>query len=943
MSRRFPTLTLVVVALLVLVSARTVAAWVVDALWVVALGQPVVVVRHLAAQVATALCGAVLVGGAVAASGAWAMQHTRNRPIVLAPDWRGTSVDRWFRRPDALERTLRNGTWLAALFAAVMSVAWADALLTWWHHVPFERVDPVLGLDLAVFVYTLPLLQAGRTLLLVATVLALAVATAIYLLRGAVTVVLPEATDTEGRASVRMDAGPRRHLAVLTATVIVWVAAANLLQRLTVLQAPGTVFDGPGFVEVHVVLPLLVAQALAGLLAAWLAFQALDHLRRAPALAAVGLLVANGVLHVVVPMVADAVFASPEAPARQAGLLQAHLDATWQAWGLDDLVRVAAVPTPGAPDQGAPVRAWERAAWLEATAAAVGSQPERALAQVTIDRAGHPPAPVLRTAWQATTPTLADARTWAAQHVIDLRPRALVQGPADHAHADGTPVLDVGDAPPVHFGTVPLPYGVVGPVGPMDTAAEADVGALALGSLPHRMLLALALGDVNLLLAAEATPDARLLVHRTVTERVRALAPFLWVDDDPALVPVDGRLLWLVEAATTTDQLPLSSRRRLPGARSRLPVNGARHAVTATVDATSGAVTLYVRDPSDPLLATWRRAYPGLLVPIAEAPAGVQGALRPMTALASVQAGLLGRFHDADPARVLAAFTAHEEPWQVPTDAEGPLRPVVSLVRAPGEATPAFGVTVPLTREHGAALAGWLLVRADTTPHHVLVTLPEVPPSPGPTAVGPDMLDDRAVQATMVRLGGATALGVVRLVPDGPTPRWVRPLVLRTPTADAPPRLAGVVWAEGGAIGVGTPWRGAGGVARHAVGAPGGVAGDAARRLEAATAAWERASAALREGAWATFGEAFEDLGATLRGSAAAEVDGVSPTGDVAPDDGGAVHDAAARGVRGTGGVEVPAAVVPSPASAAVEGGLPDAGSASEDAVAPQAKPGLPH
>ena len=57
------------------------------------------------------------------------------------------------------------------------------------------------------------------------------------------------------------------------------------------------------------------------------------------------------------------------------------------------------------------------------------------------------------------------------------------------------------------------------------------------------------------------------MIYRDITERVPKAAPFLKFDGDPYAAVVDGQIVWIWDAYTTTDQLPL-----LAGAHLRRPV-----------------------------------------------------------------------------------------------------------------------------------------------------------------------------------------------------------------------------------------------------------------------------------------------------------------------------------------------------------------------------------
>ena len=86
-------------------------------------------------------------------------------------------------------------------------------------------------------------------------------------------------------------------------------------------------------------------------------------------------------------------------------------------------------------------------------------------------------------------------------------------------------------------------------------------GGIVLGSFLRRVLIAFDRGELaKVPFSDDITSESRLLMRRNVLERVSALAPFLTYDPDPYIVVgEDGRLSWIIDAFTTSDNYPYSS------------------------------------------------------------------------------------------------------------------------------------------------------------------------------------------------------------------------------------------------------------------------------------------------------------------------------------------------------------------------------------------------
>jgi uncharacterized membrane protein (UPF0182 family) len=86
-----------------------------------------------------------------------------------------------------------------------------------------------------------------------------------------------------------------------------------------------------------------------------------------------------------------------------------------------------------------------------------------------------------------------------------------------------------------------------------------------------------------------------------------------------------------------------------------------RNSVKAVVDAYDGSLTLYVVDPTDPIIRAWSKAFPDLFTPADQVPASLRSHFRYPEDLFRVQTNLYGRyqFTDAD------EFFNRDSAWSV--------------------------------------------------------------------------------------------------------------------------------------------------------------------------------------------------------------------------------------------------------------------------------------
>lgn len=214
---------------------------------------------------------------------------------------------------------------------------------------------------------------------------------------------------------------------------------------------------------------------------------------------------------------------------------------------------------------------------------------------------------------------------------------------------------------------------------------------------------------------APANADSSLLLYRDIGSRMQEIAPFLVPDSDPWFAAAEGRLWVLQNLYVATDRYPYAA--NFNGA------NYQRQPVVAAMDAYSGRTYLFVTDPREPMIATWRKVYPGLFTDGAQmdrlAP-GLRDHLRYGEDLFDFQSQASQRFHVSD----VNDFYNGAQAW-APTEerlgggVDGSLQ--VSAARytyavLPGEQRERFLLVrtfKPAARDRAIGFSGWLAVSSE--------------------------------------------------------------------------------------------------------------------------------------------------------------------------------------------------------------------------------------
>lgn len=534
-------------------------------------------------------------------------------------------------------------------------------------------------------------------------------------------------------------AGPSLRLAA--ALFFLLLAARAYLSRYDVLFGDHGFLVGADYVDVRVVLPLVWTLVAACVLGSVLV------LARRLVLAVI-LVVAVYIVGAIIPRAVNAISVRPNEISLQKPYIAQHIDATRSAFGLaaqlkerDFPARISGTFEP-AKHQALleNVRLWDWQAFHDTITQIQALRPYYVFADTDVDRYPGPDGQlrqVMLSPRELDVRQLPDARSrWINPHFIYTHGYGLVMAEANKITADGLPELLIKDAPLSARASAPkvsrpeLYYGeaVHEPVFVRTAQPEFNYpsgtenvhskyegrGGIPIDGLLMRLAASVAEGDWNILLTDYLTADSRMLIRRNVAKRVNALAEFVVWDSDPYLVVgTDGRLIWMIDGYTVHSMHPYS--RSIATAFGR--VNYIRNSVKATVDAYDGAIHLYAWDDVDPVLAAYRKIFPKLFEPAANMPADLRSHARYPETLFRVQAEMYRTYHMKDP----ESFYNREDPWDLAQTSDGmegkpgEARPTYLMATLPGESKPEFLLLTTFTPRNKQNLIGLMAARCDGT------------------------------------------------------------------------------------------------------------------------------------------------------------------------------------------------------------------------------------
>ena len=777
------------------------------------------------------------------------------------------------------------------------SASW-DMVLGYINRSAFGATDPLFGRDIAFFVFELPLwrfLYSGAMTLVLGTLL-LSVATYVLLRSLVLTAQGP-----------RLAAGARTHLLALGALLLVLRALGFWLDRYELVYSPRGVVFGASYTDVHAALPVLGAlTALALLCAAACLFQ---MTRPGWGFLVAGLVVlgvawAGGLG--IWPALLQRFQVTPNELVAERPYIEHNIRMTRQAYGLNAVKEqdFAAEErlTSAALERNAltikNVRLWDHRPLLTSFGQLQEIRTYYKFADVDVDRylINNELRQIMLSARELSYPHL-PSRVWINEHLTFTHGYGLVAGPVNRVTPEGLPDLFVKDIPPISTGGFPkitrpqIYYGELSneyvivrtrsqeldyPSGDQNVYSRyTGRGGVPMNGL-RKLAFAMRFGEIKILLSDDLTAESRLMMYRRVAERVRQAAPFLRYDHDPYFVVTDdGRLVWIIDAYTTTDRYPYAQPER--------GLNYIRNSVKVTVDAFDGTMVFYVVDPADPLIRAWARAFPSLFTPFERMPANLRPHVRYPEDLFTLQAKMYGTYHMQDP----QVFYNKEDLWTIPRlTQEGrdrEMEPYFTIMRLPGGKAEEFVLLSgfnPARRDNMIAI---LAARSDAPNYGGLIvyTFPKQKLVYGPRQIDARVNQDPVISAQFSlwnQQGSRVLRGSLLAIPIEDSLIYVQPIYLSAEQG-ALPELRRVIVAFGNQIAMepsleqslqrifGGRIREESATGRGPEAARPEPAGSAALAPLAQRAwdAWQKGQEALRRGDWAGYGQAQKQLEDTLR------------------------------------------------------------------------------
>ena len=800
---------------------------------------------------------------------------------------RGEAAANLRQYQDAIEPFKKLAFWLVALVLGIpaglrLAEGW-QTVLTWLNATPFGKTDPIFGWDISFFVFTLPFLELVVSFLLHLVILSLVVSiVASYLYGGLQVVPRPHAT-----------VPVRRHLGILAAVASVIIGVQYWIGRYSLLTQSGDNIDGAMYADVNATLPahsILAAISIA--VAALFLVAAFRGTWRLPTIGVVVTVVAALVIGGAYPALIEQFRVRPNARSLNAPYIQHNIDATLEAYGLDDLdYQTYDATTTAQPGQlredsesTSQIRLLDPQVIRKTVQQLQQSRPYYSFdSGFFVDRYtinGERRDTVISMRELNLAGLSQEQQNWVNRHTVYTHGFGVVAAYGNSITSDGLPSYweqsipskgEIGEYEPrVYFSQSAPDYSIVGgPEGtpdqeldyPDDNAPGGQVsttfkgnGGPSVGNFWNKLLYSIKFGSTDIFFSSQTNEESQILYDRDPLLRVAKVAPYLTLEQKayPAVVDTDGdpstpkRLVWVVDAYTTTDSYPYAQHQSLSSStvdsRSQSvgqyiqenSINYMRNSVKAIVDAYDGSVRLFQWDEKDPILSTWMKIYPGSVESKQNISADLMGHLRYPEDMFKVQRDLLTSYHVRD----ASDFYTGGDRWRLAEEtstaatANGASTATMSssqqqavrvqppyylTMQMPGQQSAEFSLTsvfVPGGESKREAMAGFLAVDSETGSEAGkvregygklrLIALPSSTTVPGPGQIqnAYDTNQTIASQLNVLNLSDSTVIrGNLLTLPVGGGLLYVQPVYIQGSGGANYPVLRFVLTAFGNRVG----------------------------------------------------------------------------------------------------------------------------------------------
>tara|TARA_B100001964_G_scaffold235399_1_gene295429 strand:- start:799 stop:3543 length:2745 start_codon:yes stop_codon:yes gene_type:complete len=726
--------------------------------------------------------------------------HSSHIPVLLSD-----SVRRELPLLDLIASNLRKLMFFGPLVLAVMTgliigQKW-EIVQLYAKAVPFGSADPIFGNDYSFYLFTLPFLNLGKSILWEAFVV-LGIGTGIiFFLKQFIYL---------GPNGIVMQVEARRPLSSLVFYFLILMAMEFHLQRYDLLLEGNGVVTGIGFADYYGQLPILNIMSWLSLAGAGLSFfiaTGRGVKKVVLALTGIGVIYFAGSFY---PRILQNFVVNPNELIKETPFIEHTIAGSLKAYGLDttESKKLTGAESLNAESIQANsltienIRLWDQEPLLDTLGQIQEIRTYYQFNSVDNDRytIDGKYRQILLSPRELQSENLPN-RTWINEHLTFTHGYGVSLSPVNQITPQGMPVLFIKDIPPqsnvdlkveqpeIYFGELSNDHVFVNtgtkefdyPEGEKNVYKNYEgSGGFPVDSFIRKLLLAARFKTLKILFSQDINSESRVLMYRNITERVLQVVPFLRLDSDPYLVVTEGKMKWVYDAYTVSDQFPYSQTIPRFG-------NYVRNSVKIVIDAYEGSMQFYIADPNDPIILTWKNIFPELFKDLSEMPEDLRSHIRYPSDLFTIQAFIYATYHMKTP----QVFYNKEDQWEIPEIDNKMMEPYYTIMKLPGNTKEEYILMLPFTPRGKSNLSAWMVAQSDGENYGQLVTytFPKQKLIYGPNQIVARINQDAEVSRQISlwdQRGSKVIQGTMLVIPIEESLIYVRPLYLKADAGKIP-------------------------------------------------------------------------------------------------------------------------------------------------------------
>ena len=726
--------------------------------------------------------------------------HSSHIPVLLSD-----SVRRELPLLDLIASNLRKLMFFGPLVLAVMTgliigQKW-EIVQLYAKAVAFGSADPIFGNDYSFYLFTLPFLNLGKSILWEAFVV-LGIGTGIiFFLKQFIYL---------GPNGIVMQVEARRPLSSLVFYFLILMAMEFHLQRYDLLLEGNGVVTGIGFADYYGQLPILNIMSWLSLAGAGLSFfiaTGRGVKKVVLALTGIGVIYFAGSFY---PRILQNFVVNPNELIKETPFIEHTIAGSLKAYGLDttESKKLTGAESLNAESIQANsltienIRLWDQEPLLDTLGQIQEIRTYYQFNSVDNDRytIDGKYRQILLSPRELQSENLPN-RTWINEHLTFTHGYGVSLSPVNQITPQGMPVLFIKDIPPqsnvdlkveqpeIYFGELSNDHVFVNtgtkefdyPEGEKNVYKNYEgSGGFPVDSFIRKLLLAARFKTLKILFSQDINSESRVLMYRNITERVLQVVPFLRLDSDPYLVVTEGKMKWVYDAYTVSDQFPYSQTIPRFG-------NYVRNSVKIVIDAYEGSMQFYIADPNDPIILTWKNIFPELFKDLSEMPEDLRSHIRYPSDLFTIQAFIYATYHMKTP----QVFYNKEDQWEIPEIDNKMMEPYYTIMKLPGNTKEEYILMLPFTPRGKSNLSAWMVAQSDGENYGQLVTytFPKQKLIYGPNQIVARINQDAEVSRQISlwdQRGSKVIQGTMLVIPIEESLIYVRPLYLKADAGKIP-------------------------------------------------------------------------------------------------------------------------------------------------------------